>query len=394
MFLNLVEKAFHYSNPWDHEPVELRLAELDADCRRVAWVYEKPDTSTFRYRVYNMVESLRSCTERQVVGSWFTRDEIPALVSKLPGIDTLVLSRVRYDAAVGGLIAAARAHRVRVLFDCDDLVFDSRHVHLLLDTLDQDTRTEAGWDWWFAYIGRLEATARLCDGGISTNPFLARLMEGVVEGPVAVVPNFLNRRQQEVSDTLLAAKAERGFVGTGPVTVGYFSGTPSHNRDFAVAAPALAALLDRDHDVRLRVVGFMEAFGPLARHRDRMERVPLQDWLNLQRVIAEVEVNIAPLQLNVFTNCKSELKFFEAAAVGTWTVASPTSTFTAAIRSAHTGRLSRSEEWDAALEEAVDLVRDPSCYAPVAQHNATMVRSDYGWNRFGKAIVAATLRPT
>jgi len=30
-----------------------------------------------------------------------------------------------------------------------------------------------------------------------------------------------------------------------------------------------------------------------------------------------VEIVIAPLQENVFTNCKSELKYFEAAIVGT-----------------------------------------------------------------------------
>ena len=107
-------------------------------------------------------------------------------------------------------------------------------------------------------------------------------------------------------------------------------------------------------------------------------RVPLQDHLNLQRVIAEVEINIAPLQDNTFTNCKSELKFFEAAAVGTRTVATPTFTFRRAIRDGETGRLARTHEWDEALAEGVILLRDPERYAPIAE--AAAVYDAYGWD--------------
>src|SRR4029077_3202618 len=119
------------------------------------------------------------------------------------------------------------------------------------------------------------------------------------------------------------------------------------------------------------------------------EVIPLQDYLNLQRVIAEVEINIAPLQDNLFTNCKSELKFFEAAAVGTWTVATPTFTFRRAIRDGVTGRLARSHEWDAALAEAVSLVLDPARYAPIAEAAAAEAYVAYGWNQQARRILDA-----
>jgi glycosyltransferase involved in cell wall biosynthesis len=393
MFPYLTAGALAYEPPWNREPLEMRLAAIDGDRPCVVWLYEKPDTSTFRYRVYNMVESLRATADAPVAATWFALDEVAALLPRLAEVDTLVLARVRYDADVARLIARARGLGVRVLFDCDDLVFDTRYVHLVLDTLDQDTRPAAAWDWWFAYVGRIEATARLCDGAVTTNPFLAARLAERVAGPVAIVPNFLNRLQQQASEMLLAAKRARGFVGEGPVTIGYFSGTPSHNRDFAIATPALARLLARDPDVRVQVVGFMDHTGPLAAHADRVSRAPLHDWINLQRLIAEVEINIAPLQENVFTHCKSELKFFEAAIVGTWTVASPTSTFQAAIRGPHMGRLTRAEDWDAALDEAVMLVRCPARHAPLAEANAGSVRAAYGWDRFAARILAATTGP-
>lgn len=391
MFTRLVSDNFHYNPPWEAEPLEDRLRDIDRDLPRVAWLYERPDTSTFRYRVYNMVESLRRETPQQVAASWFSGTEIRHLLPRVAELDALVLARVRYDADVGRLIAAARAHRVPVIFDCDDLVFDIGYVHLILDTLDQDTKTSANWDGWYAYCGRLEAVARLCDAGITTNAFLAERMREVVGGPVHVVPNFLNRHQQEVSDLLLGAKRSRGFAGDGTVGIGYFSGSPTHNRDFAIAAPALARLLESDPDVRVRVVGFMDTTGPLGAHANRVEMVPLHDWVNLQRLIAEMEINIAPLQDNVFTNCKSELKFFEAAAVGTWTVATPTSTFRQAIASPEVGRLTGAEGWDAALREAVALARATPRYARVAEATAALVRDTYGWDRFTDRIRTATV---
>jgi glycosyltransferase involved in cell wall biosynthesis len=391
MYPRLVCDHFHYVPPWDAETVEERLAALDEDLPRVAWLYERPDTSTFRYRVFNMVECLRNETPRRVAASWFSGNEIDALIPRLPRLDVLVLARVRYDARVARLIAMARAHKVEILFDCDDLVFDGRFVHFILDTLDQDTRSPSLFDSWFAYCGRLEAVARLCDGGITTNDFLAARMAEVVGGPVNVVPNYLNRCQQRTSDLLLAEKAARGFLGDGTVVVGYFSGSPSHNRDFAIAAPALARLLESDPDTRVRVVGFLDSIGPLAPHADRVEQCPLQDWINLQKLIAEVEINIAPLQDNIFTNCKSELKFFEAAAVGTWTIATPTETFRSSITSPDLGQLARADEWDDALATAVQLVRSQSRHAPLAEANAAHVRERYGWDRFGDRIVEATL---
>ena len=391
MFSHLVHGALPYDPPWEREGLDDRLAALHGDRPRIAWLYEKPDTSTYRYRVYNMVEGLRADRSQRASAAWFELADVPSLMQRLPEIDTLVVARVRYDHVVARLIAAARAHGVRVLFDCDDLVFDTRYVHLVLDTLAQDAAHPGAWDWWFAYMGRIEATARLCDGGIATNDYLAERMREVVPGPVAIVPNFLNRRQQEVSDELLTTKRMRRFVADGPVTVGYFSGTPSHNHDFSIVVGALCRLLERDPDVHFRIVGFMDDIGALASFGHRVERLPLHDWVNLQRLIAEVEVNIAPLQENVFTNCKSELKFFEAAAVGTWTVATPTTTFAAAMEGEGAGRLCRAHDWDAALEEAVALARTPQRYAAAAETNADAVRDRYGWNRFADSIVEATL---
>ncbi len=388
MFAGVPNKPLPYETPWTAS-LEERLAALQArrPCRAL-WLYDKPDASTFRYRVFNIVESLMGDPEARVAASWFTEPEIPVIEDVVEGVDVVVLCRFPYTPPLARLVARAKAAGVRVLFDCDDLVFDSRYVPLIAETLDQDIRAPAVWDFWFAYVGRREASMRLCDGGIATNPFLAKKLSDALGGkPVGIVPNFLNRRQQRASLELLKMKRESAWKRDGRVTIGYFSGTPSHNRDFSI--PALVRLLETNPHVDLRVVGFLDIKDELSDYAERIEVLPFEDFMNLQRLIAGVEVNIVPLQQNDFTDCKSELKFFEAACVGTWTVATPTNTYRAAISHGETGLLAHAHEWDRRLQQAVELASSPSVYAAAAERAAQFAFSSYGWNGFSGRIAAA-----
>ncbi len=351
---------------------------------RVAYFYERPDTSTFRYRVHNMVEALREAGIG-VAASWFTLADLALMDDVLSRVDVLVLCRTRYSGAIAHLISRARAHGVRILFDVDDLVFDDRYAHLVLDTLDQQ-HSEDAWNHWFAYFARLGAVLRLCDGAIVTNTFLGERVRDFCGLDAAVVPNFLNAAQVGLSRRILRAKMASRFGRDGRIHLGYFSGTPTHNRDFAIAAPAIADLLADDPRIKLRIVGFLDPSGPLAAFRERVEVFPLQDFLTLQRLIGEVELNLIPLQDNTFTNCKSELKFFEAAAVGTLSIASPSFTLRAAIRDGTNGFLATAQSWPVTLRRALDRLPD---YAGMAIAAAEEVLNHYAPANQVNAIAAA-----
>src|SRR5690606_4933801 len=93
------------------------------------------------------------------------------------------------------------------------------------------------------------------------------------------------------------------------------------------------------------IVGLLNIEQRLNAWSDRIEQIPVQDYLNLQKHIAEVEINLVPLQINTFTNCKSELKYFESAITGTVSIASPTYVYANAIQDGQNGFLARSYEW-------------------------------------------------
>jgi glycosyltransferase involved in cell wall biosynthesis len=391
VFKNIHPEPIHFRSPWESETLSQRLTELleGPKTRRVAYLYDTPDTSTFRYRVYNMVEGLRNSKESDIKASWFASNEIPALRSVLPSLSVLVMTRVKFSQAVSDLITAANHYGIRVLMDCDDLVFDLRYAQLVSENNSQPFYDESHLDSWYAYVGRLNATALQCVGGITTNKFLAEKLENVCDGPVSIVQNFLNKRQEDLSRKLLAAKSEAGFRGDGRVMIGYFSGSPTHDKDFQIALDSIVQIMDKDPNVDIRIVGFMRSHAVLGRFGERVSKISLQDWLNLQVKTAEVDIAIAPLQLNDFTHSKSELKFFEAAAVGCYCVASCSYTFERAIRSHDNGILVNNGNWFDALNNAISLVRDPELYAPKARQTAEEVYNRYGWDKNTDAIISA-----
>jgi hypothetical protein len=340
-----------YADPWSLGFDE-RLAMLRSGSPRIAYYHPEANQSTFRYRVFNMIEALR-IAEPETSAAWFTAADGSSTAQAIGEADLVVICRALYTRDVAALAARARATGRRVLFDVDDFVFDTRYAHLIVESLDRGASDDAFQDW-FGWIGRFGATLRLCDGAITTNEYLAERIRHFHDVPTYIVPNFLNEAQLALSARVAEAKSSSQIARDDRIHIGYFSGSPSHNRDFAILEPALRQLLEEDERIVLRIVGFINLGPSLDPYRERIELLPLQDFLNLQRLIGEVELNVVPLQDNEFTNCKSELKYFEAAVVRTVTVASPLYTLRRAIRHGDNGFLATAPDWYSTLREAVD----------------------------------------
>jgi len=256
---------------------------------------------------------------------------------------------------------------------------------LTLNYLDHPTR-ESDLDYWFADFGRYGALMRLCDGVIVTNEYLAARVRAFCNLPTAVVPNFMNRAQLDHSARILDNKRASGFARDGRIHVGYFSGSPTHHRDFSIIEDALTALMNRDPRIVLRIVGSLTPGQRFVRFGDRVEVFPLQNILNLQRLIGEVEFNVVPLQYNTFTNCKSELKVFEAAAVGTISIVTPSFTLQHAILDGETGYIAPAHRWQQTLALAIDNLER---YPEMAEAAAAAALRRYVPGAQGPAVLRA-----
>lgn len=308
-----------------------------------AILYHHADTSTFRYRCYNIYQATKNSDKWQCV--YFFMDELDAFTRMLEQFNLVVLARLKWEHSLDHIVLQARSKGIPVLFEVDDLVCNTQYLKLVTNTLNVHFGDEVDYDFWFAMLARMEYTASLVDGFIVTNDFLGNKLRERFGKPYQVIPNFLNQEQLAVSEYCSKRKARQ--KNQKQFTIGYFSGTPSHTNDFKMIYREIIQLLKDYPDMVLQVVGFMEFPEGMQSliQAGRVKFTPLVDFMELQRMIAQVDVNIVPLVKNTFTNCKSELKFFEAAVVDTVTVATPTYTYAHSIEDGATGFLCHPGQW-------------------------------------------------
>lgn len=303
--------------------------------KQVLYIIEDEKSAQFRYRIKNVAEALESSSKYEVV--WFLKSEIARAYDALPETSLVVIERqTAKDNIVPDFIKATEARGIKVLFDVDDLVFDFRDLPLLMHSTNSKNIF-----YWAGYFWGIRRVAKRADGFITTNDFLGEKLKRTFKKPYKVIPNSLDKEQIEKSEDLIKRKKIEGFK------LGYFSGSPTHAKDFRMIEPELIRFLDDYSDAKLNVVGYME-FSEKMNKMIKNGRVKVKkpvSYIELLREEAEVSVNLAPLLINDFTDCKSELKYFEAAVVGTTTIASPSFAFKNAIENGKNGFLCEPGEW-------------------------------------------------
>jgi len=368
----------NYAEPWQisfEERARYLQQCIEDKCQIVLHLNEEPNTTTFRYRCYNVFRWLQDSKKWRAV--YFFLDEFPKLKHYLPNISMAIVSRMRWSFELQRFIDILRDAKKPILYDTDDLVFDVELLPMLVSTISADM------DYYFSYTSRCGYAASLADGFTTTNSFLGNRLTDKYGKPYAIIPNTLNQEQLDISHNILN---EKGIAGTPltapatstqpqtvhscengnppvttsptpnnankPFTIGYFSGTNTHNNDFNEVLPELISLMEKYPNIYLDIVGFLtlprEAM-PLFKAK-RIKQRKLVNMLELQQLISQVDVNIAPLTINVFTQCKSELKYFEAAIVETITCATPTGVFKDCITHGENGFLCNQGEWFNTIE--------------------------------------------
>lgn len=324
------------------EPLLTRMALLRPGTTRIAYVAAAPDLGTFRYRAFNPVDCLRD-RQSALSASYFFLSDLEKLDDLSDIADVLVAVRLPYDARVDRLFRKFSRRGKRVFFDIDDLVIDASLDTVVASNLGYQLVGESLY-WWSAFISNWNKTLSLADEIITTTATLAGAIAGVTSKPIHVIPNTFNRHQNEVSSL-----SERPAKPAGALHLGYFSGSKSHEHDFDVVAPALVEFLSESPESRLTLVGHLDIGRKLHAVSSQVKQKPFVDFLELQRELSNVDLNIVPLQRSPFTDAKSELKYFEAAIAGTPTSASANPVFSSVITDGLNGFLAKPTEWGSKL---------------------------------------------
>lgn len=282
---------------------------------------DPPGRAVYRYRCENFADILRGAgwsADVVYVGDRHVRVDH----------DIVALHRICANAEGRAYGRAARACGATLVYGADDLVFDSP-TELSASPSYADKRRRH-------YAALHARMARDADAVLVSTEFLAQRARALTGGtkPVRVVRNFLSRELLEISDRAALSRPQRESGPPRRVTLGYLSGTPTHDADLASIAGPLADALRAFPNAELLLVGpvqlpsgFTSGLPPV-----RIRRAPFVPWRDLPGILATVDINLAPLDLaNVFNHAKSAIKLLEAGAVGVPTVASATAGFREAV---------------------------------------------------------------
>lgn len=276
---------------------------------------DPPGAAVYRYRCENLADVLRACgwqADVASVGDGQIRVDH----------DVVVLHRICAVAEGRALARAARACGATLVYGADDLVFEA------------EAFTDPGDARKRRFAPLHAAMARDADAVLVSTEFLAGQVRAAFGGdkPVVVARNFLSPELERLSKT---ARDQRGkpTEASDAVTIGYGSGTPTHDADLASIALPLADVLHAHPNAILTLIGPVAPPPPIATALgDRLRRLPFVDWKALPDTLARLDINLAPLDLTRrFNQAKSEIKMLEAGAVGIPTIASASAGFREAL---------------------------------------------------------------
>lgn len=321
---------------------------------------------TRRYRAFHLYEQLRLAGCKSFVGH-ITQKNIWDWIRSAP---ILILQRVAWDDYVEDLVKTAKKQGAVVVSDVDDFIFEPEIIRWVdsPDFVDPIRRR-----LYQQNIMRNRRTLLESDAVIASTEFLAEQVRKLGK------PTWVHRNGFSLEMAVFSSQALQKSSNTGKVIVGYASGTPTHDRDFALVYPVLMNLLSNNRDVYLHLIGHLNV--NIKNYEGRAIRLPFVSWRRLPELLGQFSINLAPLRAdNPFSQSKSEIKYMEAALVKVPTVASPTQAFCYAIRSGENGFLARDQsEWQTALER---LINDPALRMKMGQRaHEDVIRRYAPWVR-------------
>lgn len=331
------------------DPVGLPLPPSTA--RRTVMLANVDLRQCTHYRVNQKVEIFQAAGLDVEV---YTQAEVDAFLTALPGASAALFYRLPATPLTVRAIAACRALGVTSYYDVDDLIFDPAHYPEPLDTYGASVSPSFYHSLQMG-VPLFRAAMALCDHGIASTTRLAGFMEGVVRsGRCFVLPNGIDSHDADYFG-FAVPKVRRNDE----VVLFYGSGTKAHNSDFLdLLGGPLLTLMTRHPALRLIVTGFLSLDARFDPVRDRVVQLGwTKDLPSYWSLLAEADINMAVLIPSPTTDCKSEIKWLEAAAMGVPSVVSATHRYVEVLEDGVDALLARdSDEWLRALDA---LVRSP-----------------------------------
>jgi glycosyltransferase involved in cell wall biosynthesis len=277
----------------------------------------------------------------------------PAWKDHLMNVGVVFACRVPATLEILYFFAYARSLGIKLVYDIDDLIFNPAFFPPSLasyaGTIDSDTHVHLAMD--NPFFSEALAYADHCT--TSTHALAEQLRAFVpAHAKITVLPNLMNGELQGLaqSDASPRKPSDR-------VVLFYGSATKAHKQVFyEVLLPAALYVLKKYDHVDLHLIGYFENLPLQWLQTGRIKlNQPTPGYMSYLQWVGQADINLAPLELSVLTDTKSEIKWLEAAVFGVPSVVSPTATYRGVLlENEHALFASTPEQWASQLESLVE----------------------------------------
>jgi glycosyltransferase involved in cell wall biosynthesis len=255
---------------------------------------------SFIYRCMNLASSLEKKNALNFIGHFKDYK-----INK--NTQYILLHRPIYSLSLEFFVRRMKQKGIKVIADVDDLIIHpdfSEYSPAVVNNILSNKKISQ------RFLKNFKAL-KLCDHIIcSTEQLKAHLNQYFMDTPVTVLYNCIYHSW---------GKANRSASPIKKVT--YFSGTNSHDRDFALIKEPLEAFFNETPSAQLDIIGPLKV--SLNIKKDQLTFIDKVPFLEYESLVRRSDVNLAPLETSIFNHCKSGLKAIEAGAFGTPTIFSP-----------------------------------------------------------------------
>lgn len=306
--------------------------------KRILFIIEDISFAS-RYRVEHLVEKLL------MYGIQSDIITVEKELDNLGHFDTVIIYRCKLNKKIEKIILLAKSLHIKLIYDIDDLVFDYSKVKNLEFLKAKEYKN------FKENTELIYECMKLCDEYMTSTETLASEIRNVFSDKnVFVCRNMASMEMQILSHKAIYEKTNNNDK----VVLGYFSGSKTHDNDFAIIENIILKLMNKIPNLYLRVGGCLTLSEKFDEFGTRIERLPFQDWRKLPELIANIDINLMPLETTLFQTCKSENKWMEAALVKVVTVASENDELKRIITDGVNGYLCNNAiEWEEKLSKLV-----------------------------------------
>lgn len=326
-----------------------------------------------RYRIDQKKEQLAAAGIEVLDINWV---DLQNHKNDLSFYDAVIFYRVPAVPSVIKAIAQINVTERLSIYETDDLLFDPLYppsIDTYGGAVDQDQ-----YRGLMRGMALFNAAAKLCRVGIaSTEPLREKLANIVFSGQCMLHRNGLDSYYEADFNPLKKIEKQGVYLF-------YGSGTLAHNNDFCdLALPAIQKIMDKRKDVHLIIAGYLQLPKRfLDEYQNRISMLPATKDINLYYdYLKMADINLAVLHSDPIADCKSELKWFEAAYFEIPSILSATRNYLDVINDGHDALLVRnSEEWSVAINR---LIEDEGYRKNIAKNARERVLVEYSVEKLG-----------